>query len=101
MDDESRHQLQWNDGVAIGDHVCFSIRPEKVIINEQSRPENALKGMVQEIIYIGETTRYKVIVGKDKIINVREMNTGDSSPFKKGEKVKLSWKMKNLRRLEN
>jgi putative spermidine/putrescine transport system ATP-binding protein len=102
MDDESRHQLQWNDDVAIGDNVCFSIRPEKLfILHEKNREENALGGIIQEIIYIGETTRYKVIIGKEKVINVREMNTGDSSPYKKGEKVKLSWKMKNLRKLEN
>lgn len=102
MDDESRHQLRWDGDVAIGDEVCFSIRPEKMfILNEEKRPENALNGIIEEIIYIGETTRYKIIIGKEKIINVREMNIGDRSPYKKGEKVKLSWKMKNLRRLEN
>jgi spermidine/putrescine ABC transporter ATP-binding subunit len=102
LDDDSRHQLRWDEDVTIGEQVCFSIRPEKMfILNNEKRPENALNGIIEEIIYIGETTRYKIIIGKENIINVREMNVGDRSPYKRGEKVKLSWKMKNLRRLEN
>ncbi len=101
MADESTHQLQWQEDVAIGDELCFSIRPEKVFISNDKKPSvNALSGVIEEIIYIGETTRYKIIIGKDNIINVREMNIGDRSPYERGEKVKLSWNMKNLRRLE-
>jgi ABC-type Fe3+/spermidine/putrescine transport system ATPase subunit len=99
--DESTHQLQWQEDVAIGDEMCFSIRPEKVLIsNDENSSMNALSGVIEEIIYIGETTRYKIVIGRDNIINVREMNIGDRSPFRKGEKVKLSWNIKNLRRLE-
>jgi len=102
MNDESKHKLCWDKDVTVGENVCFSIRPEKMIIsNSEQQLENAFDGIIEEIIYIGETTRYKIIVGKEIIINVREMNVGDRSPYKKGQKIKLSWKMKNLRRLVN
>lgn len=102
LDDESRHQLKWDDDVTIGERVCFSIRPEKIsILNNEKQQKYALNGFIEEIIYIGETTRYKLIVGKETVINVREMNIGNRSPFKQGDKVKLSWKKENLRRLKN
>jgi len=102
MNDESKHKLCWDKDVTVGENVCFSIRPEKMIIsNNEQQLENTFDGIIEEIIYIGETTRYKIIVGKEIIINVREMNVGDRSPFRKGENIKLSWKMKNLRRLIN
>lgn len=102
IDDDSRHQFRWDEDVAIGEDVCFCIRPEKMfILKEEKCSQNALNGIIEEIIYIGETTRYKIIIGQEKIINVREMNVGDRCPYKKGEKVKLCWKIKNLRRLKN
>jgi ABC-type Fe3+/spermidine/putrescine transport system ATPase subunit len=100
LGDESRHQLRWGQALAVGEEVTFSIRPEKIyLVGQESHSGPALEGILKEVIYVGETTRYKVGIGKEKMINVREMNVGRGSRAKEGEKVRVSWDIENLRRL--
>lgn len=100
LDDESRHHLQCSDTIAIGENVTFCIRPEKMyIVREEERAHYGLEGVVNEVIYVGETTRYKVAIGKEKEINLREMNIRSGGRVKEGEKVKVSWDLENLQKL--
>jgi putative spermidine/putrescine transport system ATP-binding protein len=100
LNDESRHKLRWYEAVEVGEDVCFSIRPEKMfILREEEGADFGLEGILKEVIYVGETTRHKVVIGKENEINIREMNIHKGTRFKEGEKVKVSWDVENLRRL--
>jgi putative spermidine/putrescine transport system ATP-binding protein len=100
MPGELKIELRPHEDVAMGQDVTFSIRPEKMSVVTGDVPrENSIEGVVQEVIYVGETTRYKIMIGQTKVLNVREMNIERSGRIKEGEKVKLSWKSENLRKL--
>jgi spermidine/putrescine ABC transporter ATP-binding subunit len=100
LHDESRHRLQCSETVAIGENVTFCIRPEKMyIVRKEEQADYGLEGVVNEVIYVGETTRYRVAIGNEKEINLREMNILRGGRAKEGEKVKISWDLENLRRL--
>ena len=100
LNDKSRHKLLWNEAVEVGEDVCFCIRPEKMfILREKDRTDFGLEGILKEVIYVGETTRYKVVIGKEKEINIREMNIYKGTRFREGEKVKVTWDIRNIRRL--
>jgi putative spermidine/putrescine transport system ATP-binding protein len=100
LEDGSIHALRLEGDIRTGEEVCFCIRPEKLfIVGENFRSENKLKGVVQEVIYVGETLRYKINIGKEKILNVRETNIKEGARYKEGETVNISWDTKSLRRL--
>jgi len=100
MIDESRHQLRWTGDSKVGEEVSFCIRPEKLfIVNEDHPSENALEGILKEVIYVGETMRYKINIGREKIINVREMNVREGSQYREGQKVRICWDTNSLRKL--
>jgi putative spermidine/putrescine transport system ATP-binding protein len=96
----SKHQIRWAEALRVGEEVCFSIRPEKAFIVTGERPSDiALDGVVREVIYVGETTRYKIAIDSEHVVNVREMNIGAHGRAKEGDKVKISWNIEHLRKL--
>lgn len=100
LSDGSKHNLQHDNNISIGDEIRFSIRPEKMfIIKEETHAENFLKGVIEEVIYVGETTRYKIRIGNQKTINLKEMNVLGGGKKKVGDKVKISWNVKNFRKI--
>jgi spermidine/putrescine transport system ATP-binding protein len=60
-------------GLAVGDDVTVSIRPEKVHIAEKGMNQNTFKGKVTNTVYIGTDTHvYAEVQGKT--IKVFEQN---------------------------
>jgi spermidine/putrescine ABC transporter ATP-binding subunit len=97
MKDQSKQRLKYQGNIIVGEVVRFSIRPEKIFITkEQDNSVDFLEGVIKEVIYVGETTRYKIMIGNQGIINLKEMNTLEGGSKKVGEKVKISWDKKNL-----
>jgi spermidine/putrescine ABC transporter ATP-binding subunit len=100
MSDGSKHHLRYDQNISIGDEIGFSIRPEKIfILREEIDADHFLEGVIEEVIYAGETTRYKIRVGDHKTINLKEMNVLGGGKKRVGDKVKMSWDIQSLRRL--
>jgi len=100
LDDESRHEMRIDQKVSVGDNVCFSIRPEKLMIAEpEHQSKNAFEGVIREIIYVGDTLRYKIQFGREKTIYVREMCTQKARSHKEGDRVKVFWDPASLTKL--
>jgi len=87
-------------GVSIteGTRVWVALRPEKIRISEQATGEgtsNSIKGMVQEIGYLGGLSTYRVLVGDGQIVEVTSPNQSrprDSNPpIDWDDDVVLSW----------
>jgi len=47
-----------------------------------------LTGVIEEVIYVGETKRYRIRISKETTINVREMSTEIAGKHKEGEEVR-------------
>ncbi len=77
-----------------GQEALFAVRPEKVrlIISEESI-DGALRGVIQEVIYIGTDTRYIVNVEAQSPVAVRVQNGCGIAPqeYRRGDVVQLSW----------
>ena len=98
--DGSRHQIRFDEKIVNGEEVRFCIRPERIVIgSEAAVDQDALGGIITETIYVGETLRYRVKIGQDYSINVREKNVGKSDRRKEGERVSIRWEKGSLRRL--
>ncbi|UCI32031.1 ABC transporter ATP-binding protein [Mesorhizobium sp. B4-1-4] len=72
------------------------VRPEHVDIDPRgatSDVENALEGIVEDALFLGEMTRYAIRCGEE-IITVKQQNRGQAH-FAGGTPVTVSWKADN------
>jgi len=83
-----------------GATVWAAIRPEKINISRQppstaqgAVPENAVRGTVREIAYMGDMSIYLVQIDSGKMLRVTLPNTtrGGERPIAREESVWLSW----------
>ena len=86
---------------ALGDLVHLSVRPEKITINRERAPtppdpiskQNILRGTVENIVYLGSTTKYWIRVG-EWLVSVQEPHRHfllDEKPTTWDDEVWLSW----------
>ena len=90
--------LAWKDvPLRAGASVVLSIRPEKIAITLQA-PElqhghNAIRGVVEDLIYMGSRTQFRVKVG-DHTVSVWQQHNRcllDTKPITWQDKVWLTW----------
>ncbi len=90
--------LAWKDReLPNGTAVVLCLRPEKIAIGRQPPPEtpghNAVPGVVEDMIYLGSRTQYRVRVGAETVTVWRQHNRFllDTKPITWKENVWLSW----------
>jgi ABC-type Fe3+/spermidine/putrescine transport system ATPase subunit len=81
----------------IGQPVTAAVRPEKLVPVEgpagvaQNGAVNTCKGTVEEAIYVGDATRYRVSLGADGAVTVKVPNRLGLRQHAEGEAVALAW----------
>ncbi len=88
----------FNDSMRrVGDMVHVSVRPEKIMMSRQSPPEhlkvNIIKGVVENLVYLGGYTKYWVRAG-EWMISAQQQHHHfqlDEKPLTWDEEVWLSW----------
>jgi spermidine/putrescine transport system ATP-binding protein len=90
--------LCYNDKrLCLGDAVHLSVRPEKFRIvrerPETSRLHNCLQGVVEDVIYLGDRTKYRVRIGETLVTIFRQHNRFllDEKPIGLTETVWVAW----------
>lgn len=74
-----------------GDRALFALRPEKIsLATVASGDVNCLPGVIEDSLYFGADVQYRVRVGNDLLLTVREHNIG-RPPYSRGSKVYASW----------
>ena len=82
----------------VGEKTKLSVRPERVIINSQNENNN-FKGLVKEMIYLGDHIRARLeVCGNDNFI-VKIPNEGNID-LKEGSNIKVSWNPEDIRALD-
>jgi ABC-type Fe3+/spermidine/putrescine transport system ATPase subunit len=75
-----------------GQRVTAAVRPEKlVIVDGAPGGLNACKGTVEEVIYVGDTTRYRVALGAEGVMTVKVPNRLGLRQVADGASVALAW----------
>jgi spermidine/putrescine ABC transporter ATP-binding subunit len=83
-------------GFAEGDAGYLSVRPEKIFFVETPEKEGcAASGVVEEIIYMGDITKYYVRLGAEEMLIVKEHNREGIRLRQKGQRVSLAWSPAN------
>ena len=86
---------------AEGQRTTLSLRPERVeIAPAQAKMENTITGTVQELIYLGDHIRARLLVaGTDEFV-VKIPNTDRQVSLSRGMEVELCWAADNCRALD-
>ena len=86
---------------SVGDKTELSVRPERININqEDSSHENKFKGIVRELIYLGDHIRIRLNVSGNEEFIVKLPNEG-SVTFGTGDNINLSWMASDIRALDH
>jgi spermidine/putrescine transport system ATP-binding protein len=86
-----------DQGFSVGQHVHFSVRPEKFRVDPQSRTsdwENQFVGEIVNKIYLGDSLHYVIALSPRENIAVflkKERSGQQQISFSVGDKVLVSW----------
>ncbi len=94
-----RIKMDWSEPEPADVPIRFCLRPEKIFFVEDSNPQNCINGIIEEVIYVGETKRYMIRINETETIHMREMSTRIGRGRQKGENVKIGWFKESLRKL--
>ncbi len=79
----------------------LSLRPERVLINPPAGTvENALRGQIEELIYVGDHIRARMLVAGCSDFVVKVPNKLGSQPLTKGDQVTVGWAAEDCRALD-
>ena len=79
-----------------GDRVFAVIRPECIRIGAQAQGcPNRLEGVVDQIIYVGDSSRYLVMLANGQSIKVKRPNSGEPQAANVGDRVALGWDLES------
>ncbi|MCP4767629.1 MAG: ABC transporter ATP-binding protein [Gammaproteobacteria bacterium] len=93
-------QFYIDHGLSIqeGSKVWVALRPEKIRISKGAPPDgsaNTIRGMVDDIGYLGGTSTYRVKIGDDRIVEITSQNQvrpkDGNPPIDWDEEVHLTW----------
>lgn len=74
--------------VEVGHSGTISLRPERLSLTKSDGGEGGLKGTLADATYLGTDIQYEVQLDEGLILTVRyQNNSGEQSPFTKGEPV--------------
>jgi spermidine/putrescine ABC transporter ATP-binding subunit len=76
-----------------GQRVTAAVRPEKLVPADPATPasSNTGKGVVDEIVYAGDATRYRVGLGPAGAVMVKVQNRLGSPAYAVGDAMALCW----------
>ena len=78
--------------LSLNQKIQLVIRPEKIKFIESSNSlPVALKGVVEELIYIGEIIRYRIRISKEQILDLKQQISYGITAFHKGDHVLIGW----------
>ena len=80
-----------------GQPITAAVRPEKLVQAGDDGAAalgpgaNTCKGVVEEAIYVGDVTRYRVGLGADGAVTIKVPNRHAARPLAAGAAIALSW----------
>lgn len=79
-------------GLIAGREVSLAIRPEQIdFLGADQRSDNATEGIVEDVIYLGESVRYLVRLTSGELLCAKRQNQRTRGNPKAGQTVRLGW----------
>lgn len=89
--DGLRIVLPATEDVGAGGSVTVALRPERIVIAED-RGENRFEGIIEEVIYVGEATKFRVRIGDERFLTVKQPSRLETMQWRRGDRVTLGWR---------
>ncbi len=68
------------------------VRPEKIrFVADDLALDNVVRGHIEEIIYVGDATKYRVQVTDDIALTVKRQNRAGQASYASGDSVEIGW----------
>jgi putative spermidine/putrescine transport system ATP-binding protein len=85
---------------AKGDKTTISLRPERALIDPETKMDNNHKGKIEEVIYHGDHTRLRVdLLGNNQFI-LKVPNSSNRMDIKEGREINIGWNSVDCRALD-
>ena len=83
-----------------GNKLTIAVRPEKLFITKKEQPIlPTLSGVVKEIVYLGEITKYIVDISESKQLILKQMNRYGVVDYQKGAEVKIAFNPQDAKKV--
>jgi len=77
-----------HEGISVNDRVKVAVRPEKLFLVEEGKEsENIFEGTIEEIIYIGNITKYRVNLSCGQSFNINQQTFSRMNRYSRGDRV--------------
>ncbi|THD72734.1 MAG: ABC transporter ATP-binding protein [Bradyrhizobium sp.] len=84
--------------VTPGNVISLMVRPEVVRpANDLPNAENRVTGVVQDIVYTGEYTKYKLLLPGGQMLLMKQASNHGTIEFNVGDAVPIAWSVKDGR----
>jgi len=89
------------DGLRVHHEVSVTVRPEKIVLGET--PEtmdstmNRLTGIVEQVIFVGETRRYEIALAGGARMIVKRQNRSGVPGYERGDRVQIAWHIEDTK----
>jgi ABC-type Fe3+/spermidine/putrescine transport system ATPase subunit len=81
-----------NGSWSAGDRVAVVVRPEQIVIGEAARAcGNCFEGALDQVIYVGDSSRYLISLSSGVRIIAKVQNGGNTRMPAAGERVPVGW----------
>ena len=83
-----------------GEKTIVSLRPERAIINPESKMDNKHSGKIEEVIYHGDHTRVRLDLLGNKEFILKVPNSSARMDIKVGNELAVGWNSLDARALD-
>lgn len=83
------------DDVQAGARITASLRPERIVVGE-TKGENTTEGVIEEVIYVGEATKFRVRVRGERYLTVKQPSRLETMRWQRGDRITLSWRAEDM-----
>ena len=72
--------------------ATYTLRPERILLGEEAtQTDNSYEGIVEEFLYLGEVTKYRIRLGSAVTLNTKGSNRLGRATLSPGTKVAVGW----------
>ncbi|MCX5908490.1 MAG: ABC transporter ATP-binding protein, partial [Deltaproteobacteria bacterium] len=87
-----RLRIELAERTYVGEKLSIAIRPEKLFFREEEEAEfPSISGIIQNVIYVGETTKYVICLLSGNLIVLKRMNRFGVEKYKRNDPVKIGF----------
>jgi spermidine/putrescine ABC transporter ATP-binding subunit len=85
-------RIELTERAYVGEKISISIRPEKLFFFEGKEAGfSPVSGVIQNVIYVGETTKYVIRLSTGKLIVLKRMNRFGVENYKRNDPVQIGF----------